>query len=40
MKRSNPIAKELRTPRYKARVIKSKKEYNRKKIKVKEKEKE
>jgi len=30
-KKSNPIAKDLRTPKYKPRSIKSKKVYNRKK---------
>ena len=29
--KNNPIAKELRTPKYKARVVKNKKKYNRKK---------
>jgi len=30
-KKSNPIAKDLRTPKYKQRSVKSKKVYNRKK---------
>ena len=30
-KKSNPIAKDLRTPKYKKRSFKSKKTYNRKK---------
>tara|TARA_B100001013_G_C24334321_1_gene333902 strand:- start:323 stop:448 length:126 start_codon:yes stop_codon:yes gene_type:complete len=30
-KKSNPIAKDLRTPQYKQRSVKSKKVYNRKK---------
>ena len=30
-KKSNPIAKDLRSPKYKPRTIKSKKIYNRKK---------
>ena len=30
MKKSNPVAKELRTPKYKQRSIKSKKVYDRK----------
>ena len=30
-KKSNPIAKDLRSPKYKQRTIKSKKVYNRKK---------
>tara|TARA_X000000368_G_scaffold388812_1_gene350609 strand:- start:475 stop:597 length:123 start_codon:yes stop_codon:yes gene_type:complete len=30
-KKQNPIAKDLRTPKYKQRKIKSKKVYNRKK---------
>ena len=30
-KKSNPIAKDLRTPKYKQRSIKNKKIYNRKK---------
>ena len=30
-KKSNPIAKDLRTPKYKQRSVKSKKIYNRKK---------
>ena len=30
-KKSNPIAKDLRTPKYKERIVKSKKIYNRKK---------
>ena len=29
--KKNPIAKELRTPKYKSRVVKSKKLYDRKK---------
>ena len=29
--KNNPIAKELRTPKYKARVVKNKKKYDRKK---------
>jgi hypothetical protein len=29
-KKANPVAKELRTPKYKQRTIKSKKIYNRK----------
>ena len=29
-KRANPIAKDLRTPKYKARVVKSKKAFKRK----------
>mgnify|MGYP000166803025 CR=1 FL=1 len=32
-KKSNPIAKDVRTPKYKPRVVESKKIYNRKKIK-------
>ena len=35
MKRTNPMAKDLRTPKYRTRVIKSKKEYNRKENKRK-----
>ena len=31
-KKSNPIAKEVRTPKFKPRVIASKKIYNRKKL--------
>jgi hypothetical protein len=30
IKRNNPIAKDLRTPKYKMRVVKSKKVYQRK----------
>ena len=30
-KKQNPIAKDLRTPKYKKRTVKSKKIYNRKK---------
>tara|TARA_Y100000389_G_C17121309_1_gene345556 strand:- start:374 stop:601 length:228 start_codon:yes stop_codon:yes gene_type:complete len=30
-KKSNPMAKEVRTPKYKPKVVKSKKTYNRKK---------
>ena len=30
-KKSNPMAKELRSPKYKQRTIKNKKAYNRKK---------
>ena len=30
-KKSNPMAKELRSPKYKQRMIKNKKAYNRKK---------
>ena len=30
-KKSNPVAKKLRTPTYKPRVVKNKKTYNRKK---------
>ena len=30
-KKSNPMAKELRSPKYKQRMIKNKKVYNRKK---------
>tara|TARA_Y100000590_G_C15222161_1_gene826649 strand:- start:126 stop:248 length:123 start_codon:yes stop_codon:yes gene_type:complete len=30
-KKQNPIAKDLRTPKYKQRTVKSKKVYNRKK---------
>tara|TARA_B100001079_G_scaffold114656_1_gene98670 strand:+ start:299 stop:415 length:117 start_codon:yes stop_codon:yes gene_type:complete len=30
-KKSNPVAKDLRTPKYKQRSVKSKKVYNRKK---------
>ena len=30
-KKSNPIAKDLRTPKYKQQSVKSKKNYNRKK---------
>ena len=30
-KKSNPMAKELRSPKYKKRMIKNKKAYNRKK---------
>jgi len=33
MKRKNPIAKALRTPRFKLKVIKSKKVYDRKREK-------
>ena len=29
--KSNPFAKDLRTPKYKQRLVKSKKNYNRKK---------
>ena len=29
--KSNPLAKDLRTPKYKQRLVKSKKDYNRKK---------
>jgi len=32
MKKQNPIAKEVRTPKYKQRVVKDKTIYNRKKI--------
>ena len=32
IKKSNPIAKEVRTPRFKLKVIASKKIYNRKKL--------
>ena len=31
-KKSNPIAKEVRTPKFKSQVIKSKKVYDRKKL--------
>tara|TARA_Y100000590_G_scaffold136241_1_gene155965 strand:- start:195 stop:323 length:129 start_codon:yes stop_codon:yes gene_type:complete len=31
LKKNNPIAKELRNPKYKQRTVKSKKVYNRKK---------
>ncbi len=31
LKKSNPMAKELRSPKYKQRMIKNKKAYNRKK---------
>ena len=31
LKKSNPMAKELRSPKYKQRMIKNKKVYNRKK---------
>ena len=31
LKKSNPIAKDLRSPKYKQRTVKSKKLYNRKK---------
>ena len=37
IKKSNPIAKEVRTPKFKPRVIASKKIYNRKKLNDKEK---
>ena len=30
-KKSNPMAKEVRTPKYKPKVVESKKKYNRKK---------
>jgi len=30
-KKSNPVAKEVRTPKYKSKVVESKKTYNRKK---------
>jgi hypothetical protein len=33
IKKSNPIAKEVRTPKFKPRVIASKKIYNRKRLK-------
>jgi hypothetical protein len=33
-KNRNPIAKDLRTPKYKVRVIKSKRVYDRKKAKA------
>ena len=32
MKKSNPIAREVRTPKFKPKVIASKKIYNRKKL--------
>ena len=32
--KKNPIAKDLRTPKYKKRIIKSKKIYNRKDYKI------
>ena len=35
IKKNNLIAKDLRTPRYKQRLIKNKKVYNRKKVKFK-----
>ena len=31
LKKTNPIAKDLRSPKYKQRIVKSKKFYNRKK---------
>ena len=31
LKKTNPIAKDLRSPKYKQRTVKSKKVYNRKK---------
>lgn len=31
-KKKNPIAKDVRTPKYKPRVVESKKKYNRKKV--------
>jgi len=34
VKKSNPIAKDLRNPKYKQRTVKSKKIYNRKKKSV------
>ena len=34
LKKSNPIAKDLRTPKYKQRQLKNKKFYNRKKEKI------
>ena len=37
IKKSNPIAKEVRTPKFKPRVIASKKISNRKKLNDKEK---
>ena len=37
IKKSNPIAKEVRTPKFKPRVVASKKIYNRKKLNDKEK---
>lgn len=39
MSKRNPIAKNLRTPLYRKRVVKSKKIYNRKKKEVKHEEK-
>ena len=30
--KNNPIAKELRTPKYKSRIVKDKKKYDRKNI--------
>jgi len=33
-KKSNPIAKDLRTSKYKQRLVKSKKVYNRKKTNI------
>ena len=35
MKKQNPIAKELRTPKYRKRIVKDKTKYNRKDIKRK-----
>ena len=35
MKKQNPIAKELRTPKYRKRVVKDKTKYDRKDIKRK-----
>ena len=34
LKKSNPIAKDLRTPKFKQRQLKNKKVYNRKKDKI------
>ena len=34
LKKSNPIAKDLRTPKYKQRQLENKKVYNRKKEKI------
>ena len=35
MKKQNPIAKDLRTPKYRKRIVKDKTKYNRKDIKRK-----
>jgi len=34
MRKRNPVAKSLRTPKFKTKVIKNKKRYNRKKDKL------